>query len=88
MSREEVHTTIRVPAEGCWGVDITCNYPKHAQANNWEFRAGPFTYDAGSENPFRFRGDPLKPRVRRIKVDLVLNSPGPSGEITTVDWIP
>lgn len=81
-----MHVFRKVPAGGPYsGVDVTCNYPKYGDANDWEFRAGPFTYEAGSEIPFRFRGPP--PDQKWIKVDLVLDSPGPAGKIMKTKWI-
>lgn len=87
MARQRVYTFCSVPAGGPYtGLDVTCDYPRYHGARDSDFRATPFNYAGFSNNQIRFRGSPLDPHVRRIRVDAVIESPGPAGQMTET-WI-
>lgn len=88
--RKPVSKSINVPKKNkpYVGVKVTLNYPRHPKANDWEFEANPFPhYKFINSRRIHFYGKKLPPYIGQIKVDAVVNSPGPDGDIVRTQWI-
>lgn len=88
--RKRVSKSVNVPKKNrpYIGIKVTLNYPRLQSANDWEFGAGPFPhYEFINPRRIHFYGETLPSGTRRIKVDAVVNSPGPDGDIVSTKWI-